>query len=192
MHFNPFHDPKNGQFTSGGSGGVISSLRNRMSLSKKDRAEKKEEQDKAKYEAERQRAIKSGNATEVLKFKNDLSIQELQSALTRINLENNLARISREELATGKSSAEKFFDTIGKGANYLNTASNLIEATQRFAKNASKKEDSLSQQLAKEFLNNESKSDHIDMDVLQRANDYLNKITNIERIAKGQNGKNKQ
>lgn len=199
MHFNPFHDPKNGQFTTGGSGGVIGSLRRRMSGVKS--GSKKQEDDtddeetkKLKYEEAKQKALKEGNATEVLKFKNDLSIQELQNAFSRINIERNLMRISKEELDAGKSTAERFFDKVGKVANYTNSASNLIEATKRFAKNISKEEDSLSQQIAKEFLdkNRESlKSDPSDESRVKNVNDYLNKIANIERIAKGQNGKNK-
>ena len=113
-----------------------------------------------------------------------MSINELQNALSRINLERSLASISDQELAVGKGATERFFDTVGKGMNYLNTVQKLIDTTNRLANSMSKKPESLSQKLAKEYLENESGSDKIDIKTLNRSLDYLDKIARMEKHAK--------
>ena len=201
MHFNPFHDPKNGQFTSGGlsSSGVFGSLRRRLKAPDAKRPEDTSKTEapstnasdskKLLYDAAKQKALKEGNATEVLKFKNDLSIQELQNAFNRINTERNLMRISKEELDTGKGITEKFFDAINKGANYINTASSLIEATKRFANNVSKKDDApLSKKWAEELLKAIPDSDAFSENTISETVKYLDKVTKLERLEKIANG----
>ena len=180
MHFNPFHDPKNGQFTSGGAGLSVIFGRNKASANNKSTPPKGTQE----YDDAKQRALKEGTATDVLQFRGDLSINELQNALSRINLERSLASISDQELAVGKGATERFFDTVGKGINYLNTAQKLIDTTNRLANSMSKKSESLSQKLAKEYLDAESNSDKIDIKTLNRSLDYLDKIARMEKHAK--------
>lgn len=184
QHFNPFHDKTNGQFTTGEGSRVISSLAARRNKNNSD------EEKKRQYEETKQKILREGNATDILRIKNDLSIQDLQNAINRIDLERKLARISEEELAKGKSTAQRFFDKLGKGATYLNTASNLVEATKRFAHNVIKEKESESQKRAKEFLKNNYDSDMTDLKTLESTSKYLDTLFSIEKYASGKaNGK---
>ena len=191
MHFNPFHDPKNGQFTSGGgSRGVLGRFgRGKRSADNGATPPK----GTPEYDAAKQRALKEGNATSVLKFKGDLTIAEMQNALSRINLERSLESISAKELSKGKSKADAMFDAMDKGAKYLNSTTNLVGAVKKFNELTSNKEKTASQTLADKFLEDVNKKvkagQDLDDKLIVDVNDYLNKLSNIERISGGRNNK---
>lgn len=76
---------------------------------------------KKAHEEARQKAVKSGSATDLLKFKGELTQQEMQYASARLTWEQQMSRISSEEIAAGKKSAKKVFDTISNVTDYVNT-----------------------------------------------------------------------
>lgn len=114
MHFNPFHDPKNGRFASGGNSGTrFLSRKNKRNI------------DTRTYDEKKQDAIKKGTATEVLKFRGDLTNNELQQAVNRINMEQRLESVSEKEISAGQRYAKSFFKGAGRAITIAGSAAAL-------------------------------------------------------------------
>lgn len=135
VHFNPWHSPANGQFTSGpggrssgGIGGYIKrkkAERKAVQLKKQRVANLQKAREaaakKRKMDANKERVLKSGTASEVMQYKGQLTNDELSKALNRINWETQLSGYAAKESKSTWDKIDEISNKVDKIANWTST-----------------------------------------------------------------------